>query len=86
MMEMDIREINILADSLIDKREQRMNDLMYVLHNSVPLYNLAFFSPKDFPKKTPQLRIRPLTEKEEEEQAISQLKEFYIAMSNVLDD
>lgn len=64
MMKLTLNEINIILDSFIDKREIQLNDNLYVMHNAASLISLAVWGSKDFPKNTPRLRLRPMTEEE----------------------
>lgn len=64
MMKMTLNEINILLEGYIDRREIYINDMMYVMHNTASLISLAVWGSDEFPKKTPRLRLRPMTEEE----------------------
>lgn len=60
----------------MEKRELHLNDTAAVMYQSSILNSLAIWGSKDFPKKPPKFRLKPLTEKELEEQLLNQIMMF----------
>lgn len=76
MYKLTLNEINEILDAHIDKREESLNDSMYVMHNAASLISMAVWGSKDFPTITPHLRLRPKTEEERNAELQRETQDF----------
>lgn len=69
-------DVNEIADSFIDKRELEMNDSLHVMHNAASLIAMAVWGSDKFPKETPRIRLRPMSEEEYNEKLRQETENF----------
>ena len=73
MNRLDINEINVIADGMLDKREMQGNDMFVAMYQGAILNSLAVWGSKDFPKRPPKYRIKPMSDEEEAQEILNSI-------------
>lgn len=73
MDKLDINEINVIADGMLDRREIQGNDMFAAMYQGAILNSLAVWGSKDFPKRQPRFRVKPMTEEEETQEILNSI-------------
>lgn len=69
-------DVNNIIEGVIDRRELNMNDSLHVMHNAASLIAMAVWGSDKFPKETPHIRLRPMTEEEYNEKLRQETENF----------
>ena len=81
MGSLDLNEINVISDGVMDRREMQGNDMFAGIYQGAILNSLAVWGSKDFPKRQPKFRIRPMSDEEEAQEALRAIMQTGLALT-----